>query len=152
MRQSTLVLFALLMAAVPIGLEAQPVDPGLLGNWKLDISKSSFGPDGAPSAGTVRWTQHGWAVALVFPGGYVYTDAVITDHGCALIGVPKDYTCSIAVLTPTHVRFTLKQGGALRRVGDIELTDKDTTHTVHRVTPESGKPYTETTIWTRDAG
>jgi DNA-binding response OmpR family regulator len=26
-------------------------------------------------------------LALVFGGGYVYADAVVTDHGCALIGV-----------------------------------------------------------------
>ena len=151
MRHATSVLFALLLATIPLGSRAQQVDPGLLGNWKLNVAKSSFGPDGPPSAGTVRWTQHGWAVALVFPTGYVYTDAVITDHGCALIGVPPDYTCSIAVLAPTHLRFTLKQGAAIRRIGDIELTDKNTTRAVHRVTPASGNPYTETTIWVRDA-
>jgi hypothetical protein len=149
MRLSTLVL-VVLVATVPICSKAQHVDAGLLGNWKLSVEKSTFGPDGAPSAGTVRWTQHGWAVALAFPNGYLYTDAVITDHGCALIGVPDDFTCSIAVLSPTHVRFTLKQGRVPRRVGDIELTDRDTTRTVHHVTPETGDPYTETTIWIRD--
>jgi hypothetical protein len=138
------------MAAEPITLAAQGIDPGLLGTWKLDIAKSNFGPDGAPSAGTVRWTRHGWAVGLAFASGYVYTDAVITDKGCALIGIAEDFSCRIVVLAPTHIRFTLKQGTVTRRIGDIELTGKDTTRTVHRVIPETGKPCSETTIWVRD--
>jgi hypothetical protein len=129
---------------------AQQVDPGLRGNWTLNVARSSFGPDGGPTSGTVRWTEHGWVVALVFAGGYVYADAVITDHGCAMIGVAADYTCSIASITPRHVRFTLKQAGAVRRVGDIELVDSNTTRTTHRVTPASGAPFTETTFWLRD--
>jgi hypothetical protein len=112
----------------------------------------SLNYNGAPSAGTVRWTQHGWAVALAFASGYVYTDAVITDNGCALIGIAEDYSCAIVILAPTHIRFTLKQGTVTRRIGDIELTGKDTTRTVHQVIPETGKPYTETTIWVRDSG
>ena len=151
MRRIQPLLVALLLAVIPQALRAQHVDPGLMGTWTLNISKSSFGPDGAPSAGTIRWTQHGWVLGMTFPSGYVYADAVITDHGCALIGVPADYSCSIAILAPKHVRFTLKQGVTIRRVGDTELIDANTTRTVHRVTPESGSPYTETTIWVRDA-
>lgn len=151
MRHSHSLFLALLLAMAPQVLGAQQIAPALMGNWTLNVPKSSFGPDGAPSAGTIRWTQHGWVLAMVFPTGYVYADAVVTDNGCALIGVPADYTCTIVVLTPKHVRFTLKQAANIRRVGDIELLDSNTTRTVHRVTPESGSPYTETTIWVRDA-
>ena len=130
--------------------DAQQIDPALRGSWTLNVGRSTFGPDGPPSAGTVRWTEHGWVLALVFASGYVYADAVVTDSGCALIGVPADYTCRIAVITPKHVRLTLRQAGAIRQVGDIELVDSNTTRTTHHVTPASGPPYTETTIWLRD--
>jgi hypothetical protein len=129
---------------------AQRLDPALHGSWTLGVGRSTFGPDGAPSAGTVRWTVHGWVLALVFPNGYVYADAVLTDHGCALIGVSADYTCRLAVISPTHVRFTLRQATAIRRVGDIELIDSNTTRATHHVSPASGTPYTETAIWIRD--
>ena len=151
MRHKILILLMLPLVLIPLGAYTQQVAQGLRGNWTLDVPKSSFGPDGPPSAGTIRWTQHGWALALIFPAGYVYTDAVITDHGCALIGVPDDYTCRIDILAPTHIRFTLKQAATVRRVGDIELIDKNTTRTVHRVTPPSKSAYVETTIWIRDA-
>jgi hypothetical protein len=150
MRRAHGALLAFLLLALPAALRAQHMDQALRGNWRLDVARSSFGPDGAPSAGSVRWTEHGWVLAMVFPNGYVYADAVITDHGCALIGVPPDYTCDIAILEPTHVRFTLKQAGVIRRVGEIELLDQNTTRTVHSVTPATGAPYQETTIWTRD--
>ena len=129
---------------------AQQIDAGLRGSWTLDVAKSTFGPDGPPTAGTVRWTEHGWVLALVFGGGYVYADAVVTDHGCALIGVPGDYTCGIETLTPRHVRFTLRQATATRRVGDIELIDPNTTRATHHVYPATGAAYTETVIWRRD--
>ena len=90
--------------------------------------------------------------AIVTPGGGIYADAVMTDHGCTLIGVPSEYSCQLDVLTPRHLRFTMKQGGGVRRVGDIELLDKDTTKTTHRVTPRDGESYTETTIWERESG
>jgi hypothetical protein len=151
MRHFHRLLVAFLLAAVPQVLYAQHLDPALMGNWTLSVSRSSFGPDGAPTSGVLRWTQHGWVLAMVFPTGFVYADAVVTDRGCALIGIPADYTCSVAIVTPMHVRFTLKQGASTRRVGDIELLDQNTTRTVHRVTPASGSPYTETTIWIRDA-
>ena len=149
MRRKRLFLLVGLAAIHAGGLSAQRVAPALRGNWMLNVAASTFGPDGAPSAGTIRWTEHGWVLAMVFPNGYVYADAVVTDHGCALIGVPSDYTCRIDIVTPTHLRFLLKQGTHTRRVGDIELLDRNTTRTVHRVSPASGAPYTETTIWTR---
>jgi hypothetical protein len=151
MRHLSVLFLTSLPAMAPLPLSAHDFDRALMGNWTLNVPKSSFGPDGAPTAGTVRWTEHGWVLAMVFPGGYVYADAVVTDHGCALIGVAADYTCSLEILAPTHVRFTLKQGATVRRVGDIELLDKSTTRTVHQVTPASGPRYTETTLWTRDA-
>jgi hypothetical protein len=40
----------------------------------------------------------------------------------------------------------------VRRVGDIELVDSNTTRTTHRVTPAEGAPYVETTVWRRDSG
>ena len=90
--------------------------------------------------------------AIVTPGGGIYADAVMTDDGCILIGVPTEYSCRLDVQTPRHLRFTMKQDGAVRRVGDIELLDKDTTTTTHRVTSRDGESYTETTIWERDSG
>jgi hypothetical protein len=141
---------ALALSLLAQGIEAQQIDPALRGSWTLNVARSTFGPDGSPSGGTVRWTEHGWVLALVFPNGYVYADAVFTDHGCALIGVPADYTCRLAVITPKHVRFTLRQAAAVRRVGDIESVDSNTTRATHHVSPASGAPYTETTIWLRD--
>ena len=150
MRIAIALAFSLALSpAVEMGA-AQQVNPALHGNWTLNVARSTFGPDGAPTAGTVRWTEHGWVLALVFAGGYVYADAVITDNGCALIGVSADYTCSLTPIAPEHIRFTLRQGGAVRRVGDIELVDSNTTRTTHRVTPVSGAPFTETTFWLRD--
>ena len=150
MRLATALAFGLLLSLVSETAAAQQVDPALHGTWTLDVARSSFGPDGGPTAGTVRWTEHGWVLALVFPGGYVYADAVITDHGCALIGISADYSCSITPITPRHVRFTLRQARMVRRVGDIELVGSNTTRTTHRVTPTSGVPFTETTFWVRD--
>ena len=150
MRNRLALALALALSLLPQATQAQDVDPALRGNWTLSVAKSTFGPDGPPSAGAVRWTEHGWVVALVFTNGYVYADAVVTDKGCELVGVPSDYTCNIAVLGPKHVRFTLQQGGVVRRVGDIELVDANATRTTHHVTPASGAAYTETTIWLRD--
>ena len=130
----------------------QRIDPGLRGNWTLDVANSTFGPDGPPSAGTVRWSEHGWVLALTFPNGYVYADAVVTDNGCALIGVPAIYTCRIAVISAKHVRITVRQGAEVERVGEIELVDSKTTRTTHRVTPASGAPYVEISLWRRAPG
>jgi hypothetical protein len=150
MRYSPALSLVLALGFLAQAAEAQQVDPALRGSWTLNVAKSTFGPDGAPSGGTVRWTEHGWVLALVFPNGYVYADAVLTDHGCALIGVSADYTCRLAVITPKHVRFTLRQAGTVRRVGDIELVDSNTTRATHHVSPASGAPYTETAIWRRE--
>ena len=150
MRFPWLVGLTVQLALGPIPLGGQQLDSRLLGNWTLDVARSTFGPDGPPTSGTVRWTRHGWVLALAFGGGYVYADAVITDHGCELIGVPPDYSCALALVSPTHLRFTLRQGTVIRRVGDIELVAPDTTRTIHRVTPGNGPPYTETTFWARE--
>jgi hypothetical protein len=140
---------AVLLMALP--LFGQQMDTGLRGDWNLNVGKSTFGPGPGPKSGHVSWTEHGWVFAIVTSGGGIYADAVITDNGCTLIGVPSDYSCQIEVLTPRHIRLTTKQGGAVRRVGDIELLDKNTTKTTHRVTPKAGESYVETTIWERES-
>jgi len=139
-----------LLASLP--LFGQQMDAGLPAEWNRNVGKSTFGSGPAPKAGHVSWTEHGWVFAIVTPGGGVYADAVITDNGCTLIGIPSEYSCQLDVLTPRHLRFTVKQAGTIRRVGDIELLDKDTTKTTHRVTPKDGELYTETTIWERESG
>ena len=68
------------------------------------------------------WTEHGWVFAIITPAG-IYADAVMTDNGCTLIGVPSEYSCCIEILSPRHLRLTMKQAGAVSRVGDIELLD-----------------------------
>jgi hypothetical protein len=150
MRYPPALSLALALSVLTHSAEAQRIGPALRGSWTLNVARSTFGPDGAPSAGTVRWTEHGWVLALVFAGGYVYADAVLTDHGCALIGVSADYTCRLDVVTPKHVRFTLRQAGTIRRVGDIELVDSNTTRATHHVSPAAGAPFTETAIWLRE--
>lgn len=145
-----MVLLLGLALALPTSATAQDTStPSLRGYWTLDVARSTFGPDGAPSAGTVRWTEHGWVLALLFPNGQLYADGVVTDGGCALIGVPAGFSCRIETVTPTRVRFVLLEKEQVRRVGDIELLDANTTRTTHRVTPASGAAYTETTFWTR---
>jgi len=129
---------------------SQQMDAQLRGEWNLNVNKSKFGPGPAPKAGHVSWTEHGWVFAIITPGG-IYADAVMTDNGCTLIGVPSEYSCGIEVLAPRHLRLTMKQAGTVRRVGDIELLDKNTTKTTHRVTPKNGEAYTETTIWQRES-
>lgn len=148
MRHLSMLLMALVVG-LPAQAKTQQMDPALRGNWTLDVAKSTFGPDGVPSAGTVRWTEHGWVLALVFPNGYVYADAVLTDHGCALIGFSAEFSCRIDIITPGHVRFTLRQAARIRRIGDIELLDSTTTRATHHVVPASGAPYTETATWRR---
>ena len=134
------------------GASGTQIDPALRGLWKLDVAKSEFGgPWPKPKSGQVSWAGHGWVFALVTADGGIYADGVVTDHGCALIGVPADYSCAIEVVSARHVRITLRQGSAVRRVGDIELLDQNTTRATHRVTPADGKPYVEKTIWEREA-
>jgi hypothetical protein len=128
---------------------SQQIDPGLRGFWTLNVEKSDFGARPKPKMGFVNWGEHGWTFAIVTADGRLYADAVSTDSGCALIGVFTNYSCQIEFVTPRHVRFTLRQGMAVRRVGDIELLENDTTQTIHRVTPAEGAPYVEKTIWER---
>jgi hypothetical protein len=137
-----------LLMALP--LFGQQIDAALRGDWNLNVTKSTFGPGPAPKGGHVSWTEHGWVFAIVTPGGGVYADAVLTDNGCTLIGVPSEYSCQIEVLNPRHIRLTMKQGQSVRRVGDIELVDNNTTKTTHRVTPKNGESYVETAIWERE--
>jgi serine/threonine protein kinase len=56
-------------------------------------------------------------------------------------------SCTVEVVTPRHVRLTMKQGATLRRIGDIELLEDGTTRTTHHVTPSQGAPYVADTIW-----
>jgi hypothetical protein len=128
---------------------SQQIDPGLRGFWTLNVEKSDFGARPKLKMGFVNWGEHGWTLAIVTADGRLYADAVSTDSGCALIGVFPNYSCQVDVVTPRHVRFTLRQGEAVRQVGDIELLENDTTQTTHRITPAEGAPYIEKTIWER---
>lgn len=130
---------------------SQQMDPALRGVWKLNVEKSVFEDGSKAKAGRVNWTEHGWVFAIVSADGYLYADGVVTDNGCLLIGAPNDYSCELKIITPRHVQLTLKQGPAIQRVGDIELLDKNTTQAIHHVTPKSGKPYVEKTIWERES-
>jgi hypothetical protein len=129
---------------------AQEMDPALRGVWKLNVNQSTFADGSKAKAGRINWTEHGWVFAIMTGDGYLYADGVITDHGCAMIGVSSDYSCELKIITPKHVRFTLRHAGAVERVGDIELLDKNTTQATHHVTPGDGKPYVEKTIWERE--
>ena len=138
-----------LTAATPIF--GQQIDPGLSGFWTLNVDKSDFSGRPKPKMGLVNWGEHGWTFAIVTPDGHLYADSVGTDGGCTLIGVFPDFSCSVEMVTPRHLRLTMKQAGTVRRVGDIELLDDGTTQTIHRVTPPSGAPYVEKTIWEKPA-
>ena len=144
------------LAAITLGLltsaaGAQQLDPALRGVWSLDVGKSEFGEGPAPRMGQVNWTEHGWVFVLLSADGHLYADGAMTDNGCTLIGVSSDFSCEVKVITSRHVRLRLLQGSAVRRVGDIELLDSNTTRTIHHVTPADGAPYTETTIWHRES-
>jgi hypothetical protein len=135
----------LFIASTPIF--SQQIDSGLHGFWTLNTEKSDFGTRPKPKMGFVNWGEHGWTFAIVTADGRLYADAVGTDHGCTLVGVFSDFSCEVEVVTPRHVRLTMKQGGTVRLVGDIELLDDGTTQTTHHVTPANGAPYVEKTIW-----
>ncbi len=126
---------------------AQQIDRTFHGFWTLNVEKSEFAGRTKPKAGQVNWGEHGWVLAILFSDGRLYADAVATDGSCTLVGVFGGYSCRVEIITPRHVRFTLFQGTAVRRVGDIELLDDGTTRTTHHVTPSQGAPYVETTIW-----
>ena len=79
------------------------------------------------------------------------TDHDTIDGALEIAHLPGAFvSCEVTVVTPRHVRLRLLQGKAVRRVGDIELLDSNTTRTIHHVTPADGAPFTETTIWHRD--
>lgn len=147
MRNLAILVFLLLTGSLAFG---QQMDPGLRGVWRPNVEKSDFGSGPKPKMGLVNWTEHGWVVAILTADGELYSDGVITDHGCALIGISSELSCTFEVKTPKHVVFTLKQGDKVRRVGDIELIDKNTTITTHRVTPREGTPSIEKTVWERE--
>ena len=101
-----------------------------------------------PKSGLVNWGEYGWTFAIVQADGRVYADAVETSHGCEFIGMAaNDLSCTVEVVTPRHVRLTMKEGLTIRRIGDIELLEDGTTQTTHHVTPSQGAPYVEKTIW-----
>ena len=125
------------------------LDKRFLGQWSLNVARSDFGPWPKPKMGIVNWTEHGWAFALVTADDQLITDAVITDHGCSLIGDPPDYTCEFAVVSPRHATLTMRQRDAVRVVSDFELVDNNTTKVTHRRTPAQGPPFTELGIWER---
>jgi hypothetical protein len=127
---------------------SQQIDPAFRGFWILNVEKSDFGDRAKPKTGFVNWGEHGWTFAIVQGDSRVYADAVETSHGCTFIGMaPNDLSCAVEVVTPRHVRLTMKQGATIRRIGDIELLEDGTTQTSHHVTPSQGGPYVEKTIW-----
>ena len=137
-------------ACAPASRQSVALDPKMRGMWALDTARSQFGgPYPAPKSGLVNWTEHGWVFALGTADGSVYADGAVIDQGCILVGVPSPHTCEVQVVTPTHVHLIMRDGARIDREGDIELVDDNTQRTVHRVTPSTGAPYTETTIWTR---
>jgi hypothetical protein len=128
--------------------KVQQIAAEFRGFWTLNVEKSDFGDRPKPKTGFVNWGEHGWTFAIVQADGRVYADAVETSHGCTFIGMaPNDLSCVVEVVTPRHVRLTMKQGATIRRVGDIELLEDGTTQTTHHVTPSQGAPYVEKTSW-----
>jgi len=128
---------------------AANMDKSFLGSWSLNVAKSDFGPGAKPKMGVVNWTEHGWSFAMLLANDLLIIDAVITDHGCSLIGDPADYACEFTVVTPRHVTFRMKQGNTTRVVSDFELIDNNTTKVTHRRTPQQGQPVTEQAVWER---
>jgi quercetin dioxygenase-like cupin family protein len=130
------------------------IAPEFRGFWTLNVEKSDFGDRRPkPKTGFVNWGEHGWTFAIVQADGRAYADAVETSQGCTFIGLaPNDLSCSVEVVTPRHIRLTIKQGATIRRIGDIELLDDGTTQTTHHVTPSQGASYVEKTIWEKPAG
>ncbi len=151
MRLSLLMTAATTLCLTTSVAVAQQLDPALRGVWSLDVAKSDFGSGPAPKMGQVNWTEHGWVFVLLSADNHLYADGALTDHGCTLIGVSSDFSCEVKAMSPRHVRLLLLQGAAVRRVGDIELVDSNTTRTTHHVTPVEGTPYVETTVWRRDS-
>src|SRR5882724_3190181 len=84
------------------------LDQGFLGLWNLDVAKSDFGSQAKPRMGQVNWGEHGWAFALVFANGEMFTDGVQTDHGCVYIGI-SSLSCRYELIAPRHVRLTMRE-------------------------------------------
>ena len=128
--------------------KSQPpkIDQAFFGFWNLDVAKSDFAGQPKPRSGQVNWGKHGWAFALVFANGDLFTDAVAIDDGCTYLGA-SPLQCTYEIVTPRHVRLTTKEGKKVTRVGDIELLSDDVTQTTHRVTPDDGPAYIEKTVW-----
>ena len=143
--------FLLIVVAVCINTgmaSAQQLSPEFYGRWTLNVEKSDFGRSPKPKAGLVNWGDHGWVFSVAAGDGSVYADGVVTDNGCTLIGTfPASSSCKVEIISARHVRFTLLDGNAVRRVGDIELLSDHTTQTTHRITPAQGTPYVEKIIW-----
>jgi hypothetical protein len=137
------------MFCMSVGLASgQQLSPAFHGIWALNVEKSDFGRTPKPRAGLVNWGEHGWVFSIATADGRVYADGVVTDNGCALLGAfPSKFSCKVQIVSPRHVRFTLLDDDAVRRVGDIELLSDNTTQTTHRITPSKGAPYIEKTIW-----
>src|SRR5262245_8144415 len=128
---------------------AVSLDPRLYGQWRLDVARSEFdGPGPAPTAGVVYWTARGWVFALAF-GEALYTDAVVDNNGCTLVGAPDSYSCESQIVTPTHVHFIERNSGRITRESDIELIDANTYRASHRMTPSVSAPYAQVEYWTR---
>jgi len=141
---------ALLEFAAPTSSKRKSaqIDSGFLGNWRLDVSTSDFGPNPKPRMGQVNWGEHGWTLALVFADGQMFTDGIATDAACVYIG-NLPLTCEYEVVTTRHVRLVMKEGKNVIRIGDIELLDNGTTQTIHQVRPPNESPYVEKTIWVK---
>src|SRR5262245_33439415 len=139
--------FVLIVVAVVSGQRSK-IDPGFFGFWDLDVGKSDFAGLPKPKSGQVNWGQHGWAFTLVLANGRLFTDAAMTDQGCTYIGT-SPLTCEYEILTPRHVRLTMRAGKTVVRVADIELLSDDITQTTHRVIPPDRAAYVERTIWTK---
>jgi hypothetical protein len=150
MRIARLLFVSCLMLTFVVAGSSRPakIDPAFFGFWNLEVAKSDFGGQPPPKSGQVNWGEHGWAFTLVFANGELFTDAAMTDHGCIYIGV-SHLTCEYEVVTPRHVRLTMREGNRATRIGDIELLSDDVTQTTHRVTPPNGAPYVEKTIWAK---
>lgn len=138
-----------LLCLLPITASEGRLDPKFQGFWIMDIAKSDFGANPKAKQGSVNWTELGYSFAVVTADGFLYTDAVQLNPSCKLLGVASDHTCETKVVSPRHLLLTLKQNGAVRRAADIELISDNVTKTTHRVTPEKGAPYVETTYWNR---
>jgi hypothetical protein len=99
-------------AAVPASGQQAKIDPAFFGLWNLEDARSDFGGQPKPKSGQVDWGEHGWAFALVLADGGMFTDGVATDQGCVYIG-PSVLSCEYEVVTPRHVRITMKLGKKL---------------------------------------